>query len=132
LGEILSEVQWSPDIIEEMPRARKAQWSRRVSRDRLTAEARNSLGAIQTLFLVRSSVAKELEEKAVALDAPEEAEEIETTEVEETALLEQQIRAELIEKAEEAIEDRERRKAQNVGKLAQTVPFIMFISKEVL
>jgi restriction system protein len=38
LGEILSEVQWSPDIIEEMPRARKVQWSRRVSRDRLIAE----------------------------------------------------------------------------------------------
>lgn len=106
LGEILSEVQWAPELIEEMPRARKVQWSRRVSRDRLTAEARNALGAIQTLFLVRSSVANELKEKAVALDAPEEAEEIKTTEVEETVLLEQQILAELIEKAEEAIEDR--------------------------
>jgi restriction system protein len=106
LGEILSETRWSPESIEGMPRSRKVQWSRRVSRDKLTAEARNSLGAIQTLFQVKASVAKELEEKSVAIDAPEEVEEVETTVDEETALLEQQIRTELIEKAEEAIEDR--------------------------
>ncbi|MEW5989365.1 MAG: restriction endonuclease [Chloroflexota bacterium] len=64
LGEIRSEVQWMPEIIEEMPRARKVKWSQRVSRDRLTPEARNSLGAILTLFLVKPSI----EDRIVLLD----------------------------------------------------------------
>lgn len=106
LGEILSEAQWAPEIIEEAPRVRKVQWLRRIFRDQLSVEARNTLGAIQTLFLVNTAVAKELEEKALPLDAPAEAEKIEVVAVEESTLLEQEVRAELTEKAEEAIEER--------------------------
>lgn len=104
-GKITSDAIWAPEIIEEMPRARKVQWSQRVSRDRLSAEARNSLGAIMTLFRVKESFADELEEKAVPLDA-EEPTDIQISEDEEVKELARRIREELIEKAEEAIEDR--------------------------
>jgi restriction system protein len=90
-----------------MPRVRKVQWSHRVSRDQLSAAARNHLGAIQTLFQVKSQVAAELESKAVPIDAPADAGKvIPDHAVQEATLLEQQTRTELIERAEEAIEDR--------------------------
>ena len=106
LGEILSDAQWSEDPVEDLPRIRKVKWARRVARDRLSAEAKNTLGAIQTLFRINNKVASELESKAVPIDASEAAEEIESADDQETIVLEEHIRAELIEKSEETIEDR--------------------------
>jgi restriction system protein len=106
LGEIQSNPEWSPESIDRLPRIRKVIWLKRVARDRLSAEAKNTLGAIQTLFRINNKVASEINSKAVPLDAPDPVEEPDAPDVQESVALEEQIRAELIEKAEETIEDR--------------------------
>ena len=63
LGEILSDAEWSPDIVSGMPRIRRVSWTHRVSRDRLSADTKNTLGAIQTLFQIKRRAAKELLDK---------------------------------------------------------------------
>lgn len=107
VGEVVSGVEHTAEVIDLMPRVRRVTWTGRVSRDRLSVEARNTLGAIQTLFLIKPAVAREITEKAVPLDAvAEPAETAPPAAVEQEAVLAQQVRAELIEKAEETIEDR--------------------------
>lgn len=106
LGEILSNAEWAPDKIAQLPRVRQVRWTQRVGRDRLSAQAKNTLGAIQTLFQIKTPVARELEDKAVALDAHEPVEPFIDVQKQDAEQLEEQLREELIEKAEEAIEDR--------------------------
>lgn len=72
IGEIVSEPLWEPEKLSNLPRVRKVKWKSRVSRDQLGIEAKNTLGAIQTLFLVKKRVATELLNKAISLDEPEE------------------------------------------------------------
>jgi restriction system protein len=107
VGEVVSGVAYTTAPIPDMPRVREVRWTRRVSRDRLSVEARNTLGAIQTLFLIKPPVAREIAAKAVPLDAAAEPPLTTPAAVaEDEVVLAQQIRAELIEKAEETIEDR--------------------------
>ncbi|MCR9279336.1 MAG: restriction endonuclease [Pseudomonadaceae bacterium] len=61
VGEIKSEPTWSPDLMEALPRARRVEWQTSVSRDALSASARNSLGSISTLFMIRDDVADEIQ-----------------------------------------------------------------------
>ena len=62
LGTIEGAPQHSPDSFKELPCTRKVRWrDGDVSRDDLSVSARNSLGAIQTLFLLPEPVAAELE-----------------------------------------------------------------------
>jgi restriction system protein len=55
---------------EALPYIRKVSWRAKVSRDHLSARARNPLGSTLTLFRVPDDVAIEIEANAVALDAP--------------------------------------------------------------
>lgn len=109
IGEVLSEAIWSQDGNVELAHIRKVKWVHLTYRDGLTSEAKNTLGAIQTLFQVKKQVAKELQDKAKPLEQGEK----EPTEIiiisQPTAteeLFEQEIRKGLIERTEEAIEER--------------------------
>ena len=64
IGRIMGAPDYKPDIIEELPTCRAVEWTGRASRDSLSDTARNALGAILTLFLVREEVARELEQVA--------------------------------------------------------------------
>lgn len=62
LGTIEGVPQYSPQSLPELPCTRKVRWQDgQVSRDDLSVAARNTLGAIQTLFLLSEPVAAELE-----------------------------------------------------------------------
>jgi restriction system protein len=62
LGEILSDVQTRQ---HDLGRARSVRWTKQVNRDSLAASTRNTLGAIQTLFLVREEAAADVWANAV-------------------------------------------------------------------
>jgi restriction system protein len=110
IGEIISGCKWDPNLINELPRIREVLWKTHIPRSSLSGEAKNSLGAIQTLFLVRGRIAAEILGKAtsiqpsslsttpIAISQP-------TLSVDQNDL-EREIRAELLEKSEQAIEDR--------------------------
>lgn len=49
---------------------RRVQWTQEVSRDALSTETKNSLGAAQTIFKIRSEIAKDLEAHVQPLGAP--------------------------------------------------------------
>ena len=63
VGEIRSEYKYEPHRIENDPNVRDVIWTGRVSRDLLSLSAKNSLGAISTLFLVPSDVADEIKQR---------------------------------------------------------------------
>lgn len=63
VGKIRSEYKYEPHRIENDPNVREVEWSGRVPRDLLTLSAKNSLGAISTLFLVPSDVAEEIKQR---------------------------------------------------------------------
>lgn len=106
LGEVLTEYEWNPSIVSDLPQTRKVRWTHEVSRDVLSTATRNSLGAIQTLFKLSSDATKDLATHAQELGKTSEEpvqpsaakatgdEEALTTLVNET-----------IEKADEFIED---------------------------
>jgi restriction system protein len=60
LGDISGGYEHRPELVGDHPHIRRVKWLGRVSRDDLSPEARNTLGAIQTLFKVGSSVWSEL------------------------------------------------------------------------
>jgi restriction system protein len=73
IGKITGEPENSPGLIEGLSTIRKVAWDKsEVSRDELSADTRNSLGAISTLFRVPDSAAWEIEAKAAghASDIP--------------------------------------------------------------
>jgi len=106
LGTITSEYEWAPTLVEENPHVRRVQWTHQVPRDLLTVATRNTLGAIQTLFKLGPDVAKDLRQHQISIgtvvaDLPLKPKELAAEEEE----AEEQVRAEVIEKADEFIED---------------------------
>ncbi len=61
VGRITGEYQHAPEQSAEQPNLRKVEWRGRVDRDLLSVSARNSLGAISTLFSIAPDVAAEIE-----------------------------------------------------------------------
>lgn len=61
LGAIVGDYEYRPDRSVEHPNIRRVQWTAQVPRDELSVAARNSLGAISTLFLIPPGVAAEIE-----------------------------------------------------------------------
>lgn len=66
VGRVRSECRYEPERIGDDPNVRDVEWSGRVSRDQLSLAAKNSLGAISTLFLVPPDVAAEIESQLAA------------------------------------------------------------------
>jgi restriction system protein len=109
LGQIMSDCQ--PGLIPELPRIRSVEWKYQIPRNVLSSEAKNTLGAIQTLFLVKGKVAGELRTKSQALlqyklDHVEPVSNVQSSFQPEQIELAREIRTELLEKSEQAIEDR--------------------------
>jgi restriction system protein len=62
LGTVSGGLEWQDH--DELSRFRKVQWTHEVDRDQLSVGARNSLGAIATLFRLSAEVAAEMWAKA--------------------------------------------------------------------
>lgn len=105
LGTVAGPVTYRPDAIAELPYARKVTWQKRVPRDVLSMEARNTLGAIQTLFNPKAIVAKEVIEKAIDLTAPEPAEAVAIVEPTADDTVLDELRAFTVDQAHTLIED---------------------------
>lgn len=110
VGRIISSYQWNPVLVPDLPRVREVKWTHRVLRSQLSVEARNTLGAIQTLFLVKGNVAGEIQSRAIPLDEEwiqaKTLPELAQIEVEAEVQMERSLRLELLERVEEAIEDK--------------------------
>jgi len=60
IGKIIGPAIYNPEAIDELPTCRKVEWTARAPRDLLSDKAKNVLGAILTLFLVRQEVSEEI------------------------------------------------------------------------
>jgi restriction system protein len=71
VGTISGAPQHSPGRVEDLPTCRPVKWGEgKVSRDGLSVETRNSLGAISTLFRVPDAASAEIEAKLKGDPAP--------------------------------------------------------------
>ncbi len=102
LGTITGEYAYRPDLIPDYPHTRKVTWGGRVSRDLLSANAKNTLGSIVTLFQPSDEALAELEAllsgKPVPFTVP-------TVDEEESAEL-VEVRLDAVAKAKEFLKDR--------------------------
>jgi restriction system protein len=109
LGQISSDYRWSTDRIPELPQIREVDWQAQVARSELSQAALNTLGAIQTLFLVKTAVAQELVDKKTAIgihldkSAKPSTKQASTSDV---IAQEQEIIAQLIDRSEQSVEER--------------------------
>ena len=98
IGEIAGNYEYKPKLVQGYPHVRKVNWSGRVNRDDLSPQARNTRGAIQTLFKVSASVWSEIKERLKGekpkADKNQDIEELE------------KIRADVLARAHEFIKDR--------------------------
>ena len=106
LGTITGEYEWDPRLIEDNPHFRRVKWTNQVPRDLLTVSSRNTLGAILTLFKLGSEVARDFQAHQIPIgtaiaDVPPKPKEVAAEEKDAEAA----VRAEVIEKADEFIED---------------------------
>lgn len=62
VGNVTGDYEYAPTVSAEQPNIRRVQWHGQVNRDALSVSARNSLGAISTLFVVPPDVATEIEQ----------------------------------------------------------------------
>jgi len=60
LGTVTGDYVYHPEFDEELVHTRAVRWEKEIPRDALTAETKNSLGAISTIFCVSASAADEL------------------------------------------------------------------------
>jgi restriction system protein len=113
VGTLGSGYEWQPQLVEDKPHVRQVKWTHQVARDGLSTGTRNTLGAIQTLFKLSQDVAAELRRLQVPLDAPlpevpsralPPPSPVEDEEAGE-ARSEADLRAEVLEKADEFVED---------------------------
>lgn len=63
IGNFTGEYQFDEQLLDTHPHIRAVKWAGSVSRDALTAQAKNPLGSMNTIFLVPDEVAEELELK---------------------------------------------------------------------
>lgn len=110
VGTIVSDYEWEPGAVEGAPHIRRVEWSHRVPRDVLSAATRNTLGSIMTLFRLSDEAAAEIEAAASgslqspASHQPEESDE--RGEAHAEPLSDNDVGAEILEKADQFIEDR--------------------------
>ncbi len=105
IGKVGGPYEYKPDEEGRYGHIRKVTWDREASRDGLSVETRNTLGAIQTIFTVNEKVEAELLAAAVALGSTAVAapRPIETKTEADEALT--QITGATFQRAEELIED---------------------------
>jgi len=106
LGKVTGDAEWIEDGGQGCAFPRAVTWTLHVPRDALSVTTTNTLGAIQTLFLLNEDAAAELRQLAVPLAAPDDAEPAPASKAPaKDATSIDDIREESIEKAGELIED---------------------------
>jgi len=60
LGTVIGDYVYHPEFDPELKHTRAVKWESEISRDVLTAESKNSLGAISTIFCVSSAASDEI------------------------------------------------------------------------
>lgn len=107
LGTIRSPYEWAPGAVSGMPHVRRVEWTHEVLRSAIGITARNSLGAIQTLFKVPHEAAEELQAKKspIGTAAPSEPGAKAGKKPAEDAAGLATLREEVVEKADGFIED---------------------------
>lgn len=60
IGEIASEYNYSPEIIESYPHVRRVTWQKKISRDLLSTATKNSLGSTLTIFKISNTAITEM------------------------------------------------------------------------
>ncbi len=105
LGIVSGEYEWAPKLIKEEPHIRRVKWTHQTPRDPLSVETRNTLGATQALFKLGLDVANDLHDHQVPIGSKveDESDVEDTTVADESA--EAQVRSEVLERADEFIED---------------------------
>lgn len=109
LGTVDSEAEFVATAVDSMPFRRKVRWSKKSPRDDLSVETRNTLGAIQTLFRLSPGAIGDLRAHAVDIMAtPKErakAPDHSTAKGDGEGRSTEELRREIIEKAQQFIED---------------------------
>lgn len=106
LGTVTSEYEWAPKLIKDKPHCRKVGWSHQVQRDLLTESARNILSVRHALFKISPEVTKELQEHKVPIGAA--IIDVPSPSISVAGGVDSEgsdVRAEILEKADEFIED---------------------------
>jgi restriction system protein len=108
LGIVVSDCAWRPDLIPDLPRIRQVEWQKQIPRVSLSSDTKNTLGAIQTFFLVKDKPAEEIRTRALSIETSSSQDILPPQVVvsPDQADLEREIRIELLEKSEQTIEDR--------------------------
>lgn len=108
LGVVQSAYEWAPGHVEGAPHLRRVEWTHRVPRDSLSLATRNTLGSIMTFFRLNEEAAAELEARTQPGQAPAPAEATTRPPDDDAgdAETEEDLQAEIVEKADEFIEDR--------------------------
>ncbi|SEU27790.1 restriction endonuclease [Paenibacillus sp. NFR01] len=110
IGRINSNYEFKPNYITDKPHTRRINWEGTVSRDVLTASARNTLGSILTIISIPNDVQKELLEQMVTgqTGSSQSRNQIELVqaETEEEAEELELIKEDVIEKSNEFIKDK--------------------------
>jgi len=60
VGQVMGAPRYEPGLLEELPRVRDVKWQGEVLRDSISTGAKNTLGAISTLFLLSDEAAAEI------------------------------------------------------------------------
>jgi restriction system protein len=102
VGTVAGEYQYAPNTVPDYPNIRRVEWQGRVGRDALSVSARNTLGAIQTLFNPGPDVLKELDSALNGTALPE----VTPPDPEETEEEFEQAKLNTLERARELIKDK--------------------------
>lgn len=106
LGRMNSGYEWAPGLIEDKPHVRRVKWTHQVPRDVLSTSTRNTLGSTLTLFRLSTDVESDLHAHQEPIGSltggvPSEA----MLPIEGSVEDGESIREEMIDKADEFIED---------------------------
>lgn len=106
IGTVESEYEWRGSTQQDIPHTRKVKWNSEVPRDQLGVATRNTLGAIQALFKVSSEAQKDLKIHQIPLGSTNEVVKgKDPTPAAPEVQAEQDLQAEMLEKADAFIED---------------------------
>ncbi|MEK3712752.1 restriction endonuclease [Paenibacillus sp. FSL R7-0333] len=110
IGRVVSNYEYKPDYITDKPQIRRVNWEGTVSRDVLSASARNTLGSIMTIIAIPNEVQKELLKQMAAgqsvINSSDQIKEPVKAETEEEAEELEIIKDDVIEKSNEFIKDK--------------------------
>ena len=98
VGTIISEAKYKKNIFEGLDHFREVKWDGSILRDKLSAQTKNSIGSISTLFLISKDAQNEIEALLGGIEIEVKPQEDET-EIED-------IKQDMLEKSKEFIKDK--------------------------